>query len=122
MIFDEDRSPNPSQLGKTSTMIHYSCDLCGRSLNPEAERRFEVRLEIRPMQCDAPYVSDVDRLDDIDPLELLEQIIISEEPESFEKPASPSCQKYDLCCDCHKKFAADPLGRKSHPNIHFSAN
>lgn len=103
-------------------MIHYSCDLCGRSLNPEAERRYEVRLEIRPMHSAPEFGSELDRIDDMDPLEILEQIIESEEPESFVEPSSPSILKYDLCSDCHKKFVADPLGRKSHSNIHFSAN
>jgi hypothetical protein len=91
-------------------------------MNPEAERRYEVRLEIRPIQTAATFGADLDRIDDIDPLELLEQIIESEEPLCFDNPASPSCMKYDLCCECHKKFLADPLGRKSHSNIHFSAN
>lgn len=103
-------------------MVHYSCDLCGRSLNPETQRRFEVRLEIRPMSGETTCDLELDRIDDVDPLELLEQLIVAEIPETPAHPASPSCLKYDLCCDCHKKFLADPLGRKSHANIHFSAN
>lgn len=105
-------------------MVHYSCDLCGRSLNPEADRRYEVRLEIWPKLacCDHGSFADHAIDDDMDPLEIIEQIIESEGPEAIEEPVSPTCLKYDLCEDCHKKFIADPLGRKPLSNIHFSAN
>lgn len=103
-------------------MIHYSCDICGRTLNAEAERRYVVKMEVRPTPATHDDPVDTHSVDDMDPLEILEQLILDDAPETPIVQDEPCCLKYDLCCDCQKKFLSDPLGRKARFKIHFSAN
>ena len=103
-------------------MIHYNCDMCGKSLVPEEDDRYVVKIEIYAA-CDSMEVDDDDDLindfeeddddndDEVDNLDPDE--IDSVEYKTF---------RYDLCSKCHSRFLQDPLSIKSIRRGRFSEN
>jgi hypothetical protein len=58
-------------------------------------------------------------------MEAVSQLLRDMEDNLVEEPdLAPSCQKfrYDLCPDCQKKFARDPLGKEAAQKFDFSEN
>lgn len=102
-------------------MIHYSCDLCKRPLDPEDDLRYVVKLEVYaafdPLQMDEGD-------DDRDNLQELHEIL-----ERIDDAASSQLgddvyqsMRFDLCPECRKKFLKNPLGRKPTEQFDFSQN
>lgn len=93
------------------------CEICGRSLCCQTEKRFLVKLDIQPMDnLLKPVLPDIDS----DPIDMLQQLIETNcetSSESLEKS-----QKFHLCCDCYLKFINDPFGRNNPRRVHFSSN
>jgi hypothetical protein len=92
-------------------MIHYTCDLCKRELDPAEDLRYVVKIEV----CAAfdPVVTeeegDRDHLGEIQ--DLLEQL---EETESDQLSDGVYQRlRFDLCPECRRKFSKDPLGREA---------
>lgn len=100
-------------------MIHYSCDLCGTSLN-NSDQRYVLKMDLHPAVSPA---SD-DDTSDVDHLEQLGEML--EELDDFDDLGDEeSCRemRFDLCPECRKKFLKDPLGRESLlKQLDFSAN
>lgn len=102
-------------------MLHYSCDLCRRPLDPEQDLRYVVKLEVYaafdPLQVDE---TDTDR----DNLQELAEILEGIEDASDPELSSEVCQtlRFDLCPECRKKFLKNPLGRSTSAALNFSAN
>lgn len=103
-------------------MIHYSCDRCGRPIDPSEEIRYIVRLEIEAVMepVDGEAVDDDDR----DHLMELHEIL-----DSADDLANPLIgdgvydrKRYDLCPECHRKFVKDPVGREAVRQLDFSQN
>jgi hypothetical protein len=103
-------------------MIHYICDVCKCSLDPEHDLRYVVRMEVYTAISDSPGAIDEDR----DHLAEIHDIL-----ESFHEfePAEPSLGedvyqhlRFDLCSECRKKFLRDPLGRRLTGQLDFSKN
>jgi hypothetical protein len=103
-------------------MIHYVCDVCKCTLDPEHDLRYVVRMEVYTAISDGPAGIDDDRdhlaeihdflegLDDVDP---------------SEKPLGEDVYqqlRFDLCSECRKKFLRDPLGRRLAGQLDFSKN
>lgn len=102
-------------------MIHYSCDLCKRPLDPEDDLRYVVKLEVYAA-CDPMEMDDAD--DDRDNLQEIHEIL-----EQMDDAADPRIGddvyqqlRFDLCPECRKKFLKNPLGRKSTEQFDFSKN
>jgi hypothetical protein len=102
-------------------MIHYSCDRCKRVLDPEDDLRYVVKLEayaaLEPLEKeeaeeDRDHLLEIqeilERLDDPDDDPLGEQV--------YQK------KRYDLCAECYRKFAKNPLGRELAAHLGFSQN
>ena len=102
-------------------MIHYTCDLCHRRLDDSEDRRYVVRIEMFPA-VDGPPADDPP--DDRDYLlemhEALEQLDLSD----FDSASDDDSQElqFDLCPDCRRRFAKNPLGRDYAAEFGFSAN
>jgi hypothetical protein len=102
-------------------MIHFSCDLCKRPLDPEDDLRYVVKLEVYaafdPLQADAGD-------DDHDNLEDLHEILERIDDVNSDEIGEDVCQqlRFDLCPECRKKFLKNPLGRKPAEQFHFSKN
>jgi hypothetical protein len=103
-------------------MIHYSCDRCGRPIEPQDELRYIVRIEVEVVM--APIDGDVVEDDDRDHLMELHEIL-----ERADDAADPAIgddvyqrRRYDLCCECHRKFIRNPVGKDSAKQLDFSNN
>ena len=105
-------------------MIHYNCDMCGKSLVPEEDDRYVVKIEIYAA-CDSLEVDDDDDLindfeeddeedDDDDEVDNLDP----DEIDSIEYKTF----RYDLCSKCHSLYLQDPLSIKSIRRGRFSEN
>ncbi len=103
-------------------MIHYSCDRCGRPIDPQDELRYVVRIEVEAVMepLDGQVVDDNDR----DHLMELEEIL-----ERADAMADPLVgdgvyqrQRFDLCPGCHRKFIGNPVGRDVSKQLDFSQN
>ncbi|MBN1854657.1 MAG: hypothetical protein JW829_18135 [Pirellulales bacterium] len=101
-------------------MIHFTCDGCGRSLNPEFDVRYVVRMEIYasldPSETDLD--DDCDHLQDIQ--DILERLDDADDTEIGEDVYQQV--RYDLCSECRKRFSLNPLGRLAAPQFGFSEN
>lgn len=89
-------------------MIHFSCDCCGRVINPNHETRYIVRMEVYAAVDDDPasVADESDHLEEIE--DLLEQI------DDFDDPSEDQLYRLlrkDLCSDCRERFLSNPLGR-----------
>jgi hypothetical protein len=100
-------------------MVHYTCDLCHRPLDPASDLRYVVRIEVYPA-LDPPQSDDWS--DDRDHLlEIHESLEGGEaEPEEYQDPYQEL--RFDLCPECRKRFARDPLGRDVLKQFDFSQN
>jgi hypothetical protein len=101
-------------------MIHFTCDGCHRSLEPDRDARYVVRVEVYTALDAAAADSDDDR----DHLEELQEIIERLDDEALEHIAEETYQevRYDLCSECRRKFLRNPLGRGLAPQLNFSQN
>lgn len=100
-------------------MIHYSCDLCKRELDLRDDVRYVVRMELSQ---DLESAADGDA-DDRDYLEEM-QDILQQRDEAFEQLSAKLNKQlqFDLCPECARKFAKNPLGRDHGKQFQFSQN
>lgn len=101
-------------------MVHYSCDLCKRDLCPDEDVRFVVRMqisqEVEPQGADE---SDDDR----DYLEEIQDTLARMGDTLDDIGAAIGAEmRFDLCPECARKFAKNPLGRDLSKKLMFSKN
>ncbi len=103
-------------------MLHVTCDLCGKLLRPGEDHRYVVKIEVFAAH-DPAEITEADL--DEDHMEEVGQLLRDME-DNLAGPdeLDPVTQhfRYDLCPDCRKKFARDPLAKEAAPKFHFSAN
>jgi hypothetical protein len=101
-------------------MQHFSCDLCGKELLPEADRRYVVKIEVFASR-DARALTEDDLNDD--QLESLSELLQDLEAGGPfpELPPDYKQMRMDLCPECHKKFLRDPLNKEA-AKFDFSEN
>lgn len=109
-------------------MIRYSCDMCGRSLLPEEDDRYVVKIEVYAA-CDSidadsdgeeeEFINDFEEDDDDD--DDGDDEMDSLDPDEIESIEYKTF-RYDLCCKCHSKYLQDPLSIKSIRRGRFSEN
>jgi len=102
-------------------MIHFTCDRCGKEMASSEDGRYVVKMEVLP-GFDPDLIREED-LDD-DPMEAVSQILQDDAERASEDLAEPRRQsfRFDLCSSCRRKFLADPLGRETLHQVHFSEN
>ena len=85
-------------------MIHFTCDMCGKSIDAEKDDRFRVLIDVEQMhpgEDDSDLENDFP--DDFDELQL--------ESEDSQEWLFRSF-KFDLCRPCAEAYLNDPLVRK----------
>jgi hypothetical protein len=103
------------------SMIHYSCDLCKRPIDAEEDLRYVVKIEvyaaIDPVEVETGA-------DDRDHLQEMQEILQRMEEAGSDAVGDDVYQqlRYDLCPECRKKFAKNPLGREASKHFDFSKN
>lgn len=103
-------------------MINYNCDMCGKSLVPEEDDRYVVKIEIYAA-CDSMDVDDEELIND---LEEEDEDDDDDEIDSLDPDEIDSIEyktfRYDLCSKCHSMYLQDPLSIKSIRRGRFSEN
>jgi len=102
-------------------MIHHSCDLCKREIEPEQDVRYVVKIEVYAALD--PALDETD--DDRDGLaEVQEMLARMEEADGDELAEDDVYQqlRVDLCPECRKRFLKHPLGRVVAKQFDFSQN
>jgi hypothetical protein len=129
-------------------MLHYSCDLCKRAIDPHADVRHVVKIEVfaaiddvQTCGCEDVTEDDADhlesmhdlleRLDDCPELEasrlddpgLDDSAVdgIAADGRAADEPETRSL-RFDLCDDCRRRFLRNPLGVKPGKQFDFSNN
>ena len=102
-------------------MLHVTCDLCGKELRPGEDHRFVVKIEVFAAH-DPAQITEADL--DEDHMEAVSQLLREMEDSPVDSETEPVHQnfRYDLCPQCRKKFARDPLGKESAQKFDFSEN
>lgn len=98
-------------------MIQYSCDRCKRMIDPDDELRYVVKMEIQAVMQPGKVDDECDHLMEVH--EILEQMNQGE-AEDFDDTHRQ--QRYDLCPECFKQFARNPIGRDIPAQLGFSSN
>jgi len=101
-------------------MVHYTCDSCKRSINPQIEPRYIVRLEVyAPLD---PMDNELD--DDRDHLQEIQDILENLDDVQDEQLGVDvyQQQRFDLCGDCRRRYLQNPLGRLPAHHMDFSQN
>jgi len=99
-------------------MIHYTCDVCKRELDPKEDLRYVVKIEIAaafdPVGGDEE--DDRDHLEEIqDLLEHLEEAHSSQIGDDVYQEL-----RFDLCPECRKRFSKNPLGSSASKVLNYS--
>jgi len=89
-------------------MIHYTCDLCKRELDPREDLRYVVKIEISA--AFDPVAEDDE--DDRDHLEEIQELLEHLEDAHSSQIGEDVYQelRFDLCPECRKRFGKNPLG------------
>ena len=102
-------------------MMHFSCDLCGKSLVPGDDHRYVVKIEAYAAQ-DPAEITDADL--DEDHMEAVSQLLRDMEESMEDADVDQPCQnfRFDLCPECLEHFVRDPLGKEQTHKMFFSKN
>lgn len=109
-------------------MVHFSCDLCGKTLNPTDEPRYVLRLEGFAICNQDEAIVDDTEADSVDAMEeyLTEQVAFEamDDSETINSDSPPQSTKreYDLCRGCYARMLSDPLGLETRQAPRFSRN
>ncbi|WP_437185168.1 hypothetical protein SH668x_002265 [Planctomicrobium sp. SH668] len=100
-------------------MIHYTCDLCGRSIG---KQHFVAKIEVAPT-FDPDDLTEDDL--DIDHLEQIADIIAetgTTGDDDFEE-LTPKQFKFELCSQCCQQYLKAPLGKvRTATRLKYSQN
>ncbi len=92
-------------------MVHYTCDMCGKHIDPEEDTRYVVKVEIHTIeQTD----DDMEDLDDMEELENYDSEDMDDDDIEYDS------FRFDLCSKCHKIYIQDPLFIKGHRSRFFN--
>ena len=85
-------------------MMHFSCDHCGKLIQPGDDQRYIVKIETYAAQEPA-QITDADLAEDH--MEEISQALRDMEENLDQDEASDAARafRFDLCPDCHKRFA-----------------
>lgn len=89
-------------------MIHYTCDLCKRELDPREDLRYVVKIEIAA--AFDPVAEDEE--DDRDHLEEIQDLLEHLDDAQSGQIGEDVYQelRFDLCPECRKRYIKNPLG------------
>lgn len=108
----------------------FSCDVCGKTLNPDRDPRFAWTVAGGPVSEEQePTVLEGDDLEgDEDAVDSMDELLLSREDAADDSGDTtemlPVCVRrtYDVCGACYTKLVNDPLGIESRKARPFSRN
>lgn len=99
-------------------MIHFTCDVCGKDLGAGDQDRYTLKMEVCPVKHPGELTEE--DLED-DQLQAVSQLL-KENPDNIALPATAHRFRFDLCSECQRRFAQDPLGKKRLVSLFTSEN
>jgi hypothetical protein len=101
-------------------MISYSCDICGRKLDPRDDLRYSVKIEVAAAFDPVTDEEEGDR----DHLQEIQDILEQLDDAESDQIGDDIYQhlRFDLCPECCKRFLKNPLGRENLSVLGFSSN
>ena len=102
-------------------MIHFTCDLCGKTLLADEDTRYVVKIEVYAAY-DPMEIGEEDlREDHNDEIEELLDEMEDMDAEQIEDGVYKTF-RFDLCPVCHEAYLKDPLGHGSRLRARFEHN
>jgi len=101
-------------------MIRYSCDLCGRDLDPRSDVRFAVSVQIKAAFDPDPNDEQDDERDHLEEIQNALERLRDDDQEDGEQLQQEF--HFDLCSECRRRFARRPLGNEIAKLCNFSEN
>ncbi len=102
-------------------MVHYTCDMCGKTLLSDSDVRYVVKIEVYaaydPMEVSEEDLEKDHKQEIADLLANLEGMDAEEAEAGVYKRL-----RYDLCADCHRRFLENPLAVKGQRAVPFGEN
>jgi hypothetical protein len=99
-------------------MVRYTCDMCGKPIDLEADERFRVLIDVEQMH---PGEDDSDLESDFSG-EFDDMLHELEGGEAAREESLFRSFKFDLCLDCASTYLLDPLARKVPRRMRFMDN
>ncbi len=108
-------------------MLHYSCDICKRPIDPQVDVHHVVKIEVfqavddlSPQGCCGAESreAEADHLEEMQ--EMLERL--DEEDLADAVGDGSRSMRFDLCDACRQRFVKNPLGVKAGKQLDFSNN
>jgi uncharacterized protein YdeI (YjbR/CyaY-like superfamily) len=102
-------------------MVHVTCDLCGKDIRPGEDNRYVLKMETYTVS-DPSELTEADL--DEDHMEAISQVLrdIEENETAAEVAEARKSFRFDLCADCHRRFAQNPLAKEPMQKFDFSKN
>jgi hypothetical protein len=98
-------------------MLHVTCDHCGKELRAQEDQHYVVKIETS-LAGALQEITDADLEEDH--LEAISQLLCDDEDAQPEEPRRSF--RFDLCHECHRRFARDPLSKDQAHKLFFSKN
>jgi len=102
-------------------MIHFTCDLCGKTLLAEEDTRYVVKIEVYAAYDPMEICGDDLREDHDDEIQGLLAQMEDMDAEDLEDQVFKTF-RFDLCPECHEAYLKDPLGLKARVRARFEHN
>lgn len=99
-----------------SDMVHYTCDMCGKTIGASESVRYRVYVEIEEHPAgeqESDYEDEYDQYDDA---------------QEYEQPGQPAEEelyrsfKFDLCSECVDSYVKEPLPKSLRNRVFFNDN
>jgi hypothetical protein len=109
-------------------MLHYSCDVCKRPIDTQADVRHVVKIEVFQAMDDAGACNAAqccgERGDEADHLEEMQELLerLDDQECGGLLDEGTIAMRFDLCDACRQRFLRNPLGVKTSKNFNFSQN
>jgi hypothetical protein len=102
-------------------MLHITCDLCGKCLQPGEDLHYIVKIEAFAAH-DPNEITEADLEEDH--LEAISEILrdMEDHPDEYELVEQNRKFRHDLCSHCYQGYVRDPLGKGPVQKLKFSKN
>jgi hypothetical protein len=102
-------------------MVHYTCDMCGKTLLSDEDVRYVVKIEVfaayDPMEITEEDLAKDHKQEIADLLAEMED----KDPDELEGQVYKTL-RYDLCAACQRKYLENPLAVKSTRDLGWTEN
>ena len=102
-------------------MVHYTCDMCGKTLLSDEDVRYVVKIEVYaaydPLEITEEDLNKDHKQEIADLLSNMDDMEAEELEEGVYKRL-----RFDLCAACQRRYLANPLAVKVHRDLRWTDN